>query len=261
MAGSLVMQAAQKAGVEILPVDSEHNAIYQALQGNRQRDLSHIVLTASGGPFLDLPKEEFKNITKAQALKHPNWEMGPKITIDSASMMNKALEIIEARWLFNLKPEEIKVVVHKQSIIHSLVAYRDGSLIAQLGQPDMRVPIAHCLAWPERIESGVEPLDLAKVARLDFQEPDLTRFPSLDYAYRAIQLGGGAPAALNGANEELVDLFLREKIPFLTILQDLGELMTRLETEEEGFPYQLTDLNDALQADQWGRNFITERHS
>ncbi len=263
MAGSLVMAGVRNNKVVLLPIDSEHNAIFQALQGSERKDVAHITLTASGGPFRQLAKEEFASITKERALKHPNWSMGAKITIDSATMMNKALEIIEAHWLFDLKAEQIKVVVHPESILHSLVAYKDGSLIAQMGTPDMRTPIAYCLAFPQRIASGVAPLDMAQLGALHFQPPDLERFPSIAYAYQAIALGGGAPAALNGANEVLVELFLQDQIPFMRILSCLGELMERLKQEKSTtgsqFPWTLDTLDQALAADQWGRKFAQEQ--
>ncbi|MDX2470932.1 MAG: 1-deoxy-D-xylulose-5-phosphate reductoisomerase [SAR324 cluster bacterium] len=263
LAGPLVMERARKMGVKIFPVDSEHNAIFQALNGENIKEVDFITLTASGGPFRDLPLAEFENITLAQALKHPNWDMGPKITIDSASLMNKALEVIEAKWLFDLDLEQIKVVVHKESIIHSLVTFKDGSSIAQLGQPDMRVPISYCLAWPKRVQSGVKALDLAKAGTLHFAEPDLERFPTLDLAFRTLKLGGGSTGALSGGNEELVALFLAGKLKFTDIFENLIALVDELEAlhqaKQPTFPFVLHDVSDALQADQWGRDFIKQR--
>lgn len=263
LAGPLVMERAKANGVQIFPVDSEHNAIFQALNGENIKEVDFITLTASGGPFRDLPFAEFENITLEQALKHPNWDMGPKITIDSASLMNKALEVIEAKWLFDLELDQIKVVVHKESIIHSLVTYKDGSSIAQLGQPDMRVPISYCLAWPKRVRSGVKALDLAAAGTLHFVEPDLERFPTLDLAFRTLKLGGGSTGALSGANEELVALFLDKKIKFTEIFSNLIALVEELEILKEDaqstFPFILNDLSDAMQADLWGRDFIKQR--
>ncbi len=261
MAGPLVMQTAKENGAEILPVDSEHNAIFQALQGSKRQDLDHVILTASGGPFRNRAKAEFNQITKEEALKHPNWDMGAKITIDSATMMNKALEVIEAKWLFDLHPSQIKVVVHPQSILHSAVAYQDGSLVAQLGTPNMQVPIAYCLAWPHRITSGVKPLDLASQGKLEFFAPDFEKFESLGFAFDALHLGGGAPAALNAANEELVAQFLQGGIGFHEIFTYLRQLMDELKQLRQGradFPFAMNQFSDALQADQWGRRFVQQ---
>ena len=218
LAGDLLLQAAREGGATLLPVDSEHNAIFQCLpaDGGRQ-GVRRLLLTASGGPFRGRRREELAAVTPAQACAHPNWSMGPKISVDSATLMNKGLEVIEARHLFGLPPERIEVVVHPQSVIHSLVDYVDGSVLAQLGNPDMRTALAHGLAWPERIESGVAPLDLPALARFDFEKPDLDAFPCLALAYRALAAGGSAPAALNAANEVAVSAFLQGKLGFLDI--------------------------------------------
>ncbi|MGL4448226.1 MAG: 1-deoxy-D-xylulose-5-phosphate reductoisomerase, partial [Shewanella sp.] len=227
MSGELFMDAAIRAGATLLPVDSEHNAIFQCLPQDVQANLgrcdlaaagiSHILLTGSGGPFLTAPLSSLKTMTPAQACKHPNWSMGPKISVDSATMMNKGLEYIEARWLFNTQPAQLKVVIHPQSVIHSMVQYRDGSVIAQMGNPDMRTPIAHCMAYPQRISSGVEPLDFFKVGQLSFCEPDFERFPCLALAIAACAQGQEATTVLNAANEVAVAAFLQGRIGFTDI--------------------------------------------
>jgi 1-deoxy-D-xylulose-5-phosphate reductoisomerase len=216
-AGSLFMRAAASAGATVLPVDSEHNAVFQALGAGRREDVSRVILTASGGPFRTWSLDAIKAATPEQALRHPNWSMGPKITVDSASMMNKGLELIEAHHLFTLKSAEIGVLVHPQSVVHGMVEFRDGSLVAQLGSPDMRIPIAHCLAWPERIDGPAARLDLAKLRELTFEEPDLTRFPALKLARQAMEAGGAAPTVLNAADEVAVCEFIAGRIPFLAI--------------------------------------------
>ena len=222
MAGNLFMQAVASGGATLLPIDSEHNAIFQAMPQQKSGSLAtmgvkRVLLTASGGPFRNSSIEELKAVTRAQALNHPNWVMGPKITIDSATLMNKGLEVIEAYWLFNALPEQIEVVVHPQSVIHSMVEYIDGSILAQLGNPDMRTPIAYGLGYPERLSSGVSSLDLLTTARLDFCAPDAIRFPCLRIAYDALNVGGTAPAILNAANEIAVEAFLAETIGFMDI--------------------------------------------
>ncbi|MGG2399741.1 1-deoxy-D-xylulose-5-phosphate reductoisomerase [Pseudomonas sp. SH1-B] len=222
MTGALFMQAVRNSGAVLLPIDSEHNAIFQCLpgdysQGLQQVGVRRVLLTASGGPFRETPLAELEHVTPEQACAHPNWSMGRKISVDSASMMNKGLELIEACWLFDARPEQIEVVIHRQSVIHSLVDYVDGSVLAQLGNPDMRTPIAHALAWPERIDSGVSPLDLFAVGRLDFERPDEQRFPCLRLAREAVQAGGSAPAILNAANEVAVEAFLQRRIRFSDI--------------------------------------------
>jgi len=233
LSGQLFMDAAARCGATLLPIDSEHNAVFQCLpadfgQGLEQVGVSRILLTASGGPFRDTPPEQLHGVTPEQACAHPNWEMGRKISVDSATMMNKGLEVIEACWLFGTAPERVRVVLHPQSVIHSLVQYVDGSVLAQLGNPDMRTPIAHALAWPERLESGVAELDLFEVARLDFRPPDPERFPCLELAYRAVGSGGTAPAVLNAANEAAVAAFLERRIGFTGIPRVVGETLEAL---------------------------------
>ncbi|MGW8207547.1 MAG: 1-deoxy-D-xylulose-5-phosphate reductoisomerase [Syntrophobacteria bacterium] len=247
MAGALVMEEVRRYQIRLLPVDSEHNAIFQALEGHRREDLKRILLTASGGPFLNLPKEQLESVTPAQALNHPNWEMGAKITIDSATMMNKGLEVIEAKWLFDLAVEKIDVHIHPQSIVHSMVEYVDGSVIAQLGMPDMRVPIAYALAYPERLKLDLPTLDLFSVQTLTFQEPDLGRYPCLDLAFNACKAGGTMPAVLNASNEVAVQAFLDKRIPFLAI----ARLVDKVMQEHELAPAK--ELEAILAADTWAR--------
>lgn len=230
MSGDLFIQAVRRSGAVLLPIDSEHNAIFQCLPGDYARGLGavgvrRILLTASGGPFRETPLAELEQVSPEQACAHPNWSMGRKISVDSASMMNKGLELIEACWLFDAKPAQIEVVIHPQSVIHSLVDYVDGSVLAQLGNPDMRTPIAHALAWPQRIDSGVAPLDLFAVARLDFQRPDEQRFPCLRLARQAAEVGGSAPALLNAANEVAVAAFLDRRIRFPEIARIIDEVL------------------------------------
>jgi len=222
MAGDLLMQAVAGSGAVLLPVDSEHNAIFQCMPRDYQRGLAatgvnKILLTGSGGPFRQLPLEQLSSVTPAQACAHPNWDMGKKISVDSATMMNKGLEYVEACWLFDANPDQVDIVVHPQSVIHSMVEYRDGSVLAQLGNPDMRTPIAHCLAYPERIDSGVASLDIIRTATLDFEAPDYQRFPCLRLADQAIRTGGMAMAVLNAANEVAVAAFLEQQIRFTDI--------------------------------------------
>ncbi|MGR4038332.1 1-deoxy-D-xylulose-5-phosphate reductoisomerase [Pseudomonas sp. 910_21] len=230
MSGALFMQAVGKSGSVLLPIDSEHNAIFQCMPGDFSRGLSQvgvrrILLTASGGPFRQTPLAELEHVSPEQACAHPNWSMGRKISVDSASMMNKGLELIEACWLFDAKPSQVEVVVHPQSVIHSLVDYVDGSVLAQLGNPDMRTPIANALAWPERIDSGVAPLDLFAIARLDFQAPDEQRFPCLRLARQAAEAGDSAPAMLNAANEVAVSAFLDRRIRYPEIASIIDEVL------------------------------------
>ena len=216
-AGGLFMRRAAASGATVLPVDSEHNALFQAMSGCRREDIRRVILTASGGPFRAAPAEAIRAATVEQALKHPNWSMGHKVTVDSATMMNKGLELIEAHHLFALRPEQIDILVHPQSIVHSLVEYCDGSMIAQLGRPDMRIPIAYCLAWPARLAGPAPRLDLANTATLTFEAPDPTRFPALRVARRALEAGGAAPTALNAANEVAVAEFLARRLTFAGI--------------------------------------------
>lgn len=248
VAGSLFMEAVGKHGAQLLPIDSEHNAVYQCMpagfaEGLDAKGVRRILLTASGGPFRTLPLDSLEEVTPEQACAHPNWDMGRKISVDSATMMNKGLEVIEAHWLFGASPEQIQVVIHPQSVIHSMVEYADGSMLAQLGNPDMRTPIAHALAWPERIDSGVAGLDLFAVARLDFEQPDLERFPCLRLAFSAIEAGGTGPAVLNAANEVAVAAFLRGQIRFTRIPSVIEEVLSRMENEA------VRDLDQLFAAD------------
>ncbi|MGG4000687.1 1-deoxy-D-xylulose-5-phosphate reductoisomerase [Anoxybacillus kestanbolensis] len=224
-AGHLVMKHAADYGVTILPVDSEHSAIFQCLQGEQQKNIEYIILTASGGSFRDRTREQLQHVTVEEALKHPNWSMGAKITIDSATMMNKGLEVIEAHWLFHLPYEQIDVLLHKESIIHSMVQFHDGSVIAQLGTPDMRVPIQYALTYPDRFPLHIERLNLAQVATLHFQKVDMDRFRCLQFAYEAGKIGGTMPTVLNAANEEAVSAFLTGRISFLAIEQYIEQAM------------------------------------
>ncbi len=252
MAGELFMHAVREHGAVLLPVDSEHNAIFQSLPADFSHGLSacgvqKILLTASGGPFRTVALDELSHVTPDQACAHPNWVMGRKISVDSATMMNKGLEVIEARWLFDAPPEMIQVVVHPQSVIHSAVQYSDGSVLAQLGNPDMRTPIAYAMAWPERIAAGVESLDLFKIARLDFFAPDFERFRCLQLAYDVLREGGTAPAILNAANEVAVAAFLDNRLPFLGIARLNDQVLQSLSAGPEG------SLADVLAADAEAR--------
>ena len=255
MAGPLLMRAAREAGAVLLPVDSEHNAVFQCLSDIKA--VRRIVLTASGGPFRAAPLEALDAVTPAEACAHPNWVMGPKISVDSATMMNKGLEVIEARWLFDLSPAAIEVVIHPQSIVHSLVEYVDGSLIAQLSNPDMRVPIAHALGYPERIASGAAPLDLTALKQLSFERPDERRFPCLRLAYQALEKGGTAAAVLNAANEIAVDAFLARRLPFTSIARVIAETLDAVPSEEA------RDLAAVMAADAQARRaasaYVLER--
>lgn len=237
MSGRVFMDAVQESGAELLPIDSEHNAIFQCMPADFATGLTRvgvrrILLTASGGPFRDTPLEQLATVTPEQAVAHPNWSMGRKISVDSATMMNKGLEVIEACWLFNTKPSQIQVVLHPQSVIHSMVEYVDGSVLAQLGNPDMRTPIAHALAWPERMESGVGSLDIFDVARLDFSKPDLQRFPCLRLAVEAMESGGTASAILNAANEVAVHAFLERRIGFCDIAMVIEKTLEQTTAHE-----------------------------
>ena len=247
MAGDLVTTEVGRHQVRLLPVDSEHSAVFQALTGHRRQDLNRIVLTASGGPFLHASLEELQRVTPAQALAHPNWRMGPKVTIDSATLMNKGLEVIEARWLFDLDLSQVAVAIHPQSIVHSLVEYVDGSVIAQLGIPDMRVPIAYALSYPERLALDLPPLDLLAVQTLTFLEPDRVRFPCLGLAFAALKAGGTMPAVLNAANEMAVEAFLAGRIPFLAIGGVVEETLERHRSSPA------VEVEVILSADRWAR--------
>ncbi|MFW3614624.1 1-deoxy-D-xylulose-5-phosphate reductoisomerase [Billgrantia antri] len=258
MSGALFMDAVTRHGATLLPIDSEHNAIYQCLPPEHRGGLSRhgvtqLLLTASGGPFRGWSRERLATVTPAQACAHPNWSMGRKISVDSATLMNKGLELIEACWLFDARPDQVQVVVHPQSVIHSMAAYSDGSVLAQLGNPDMRTPIAYGLAWPERIEAGVEPLDLFQIARLDFEAPDEAAFPCLRLAREAMQAGGTAPAVLNGANEVAVDAFLAGRLSFPGIGELVAEILEALPVEAGG------DLELILDADARARQAARAR--
>jgi 1-deoxy-D-xylulose-5-phosphate reductoisomerase len=255
-AGGLFMRRAAQAGATVLPVDSEHNALFQAMSAGRREDVRRVILTASGGPFRTWSAAQIRAATLEQALKHPNWSMGPKVTIDSATLMNKGLEVIEAFHLFALRPDEIDVVVHAQSVIHGLVEFRDGSFIAQLGSPDMRIPIAHCLAWPERINGPAPRLDLAQIATLSFERPDLERFPALGLARWALEAGGGAPTVLNAANEVAVSEFLSKNLGFVGI-PALVEA-TLAAAGRRGLTREPASVDDALAIDHESRLLARE---
>lgn len=251
-AGSLVMNEAKKHGVSILPVDSEHSAIFQCLNGEKNKEIEKIILTASGGPFRGKKKDDLLNVTKNQALKHPNWSMGRKISIDSSTLMNKGLEVIEAKWLFDVEHNQIDVVVHPQSIIHSMVQFIDSSVIAQLGCPDMRLPIQYALSFPDRIECDFERLDLAKIATLTFEEPDMDTFPCLKLAYDTLKMGGTYSAVLNSANEVLVNEFLEDKIGFYDIPYYVEK------TLEAHNSISNPNLEEILEIDKWTRDFVVK---
>ncbi len=259
VAGALLLSEVEKNGAQLLPIDSEHNAIFQCLPADFQGDLgavgvARILLTASGGPFLDYPLEQLSQVTPDQACAHPNWDMGRKISVDSATMMNKGLELIEACWLFSAKPEQIQILIHPQSIVHSLVQYQDGSVLAQLGNPDMRTPIAHALAWPHRIVSGVPPLDLFSADPLVFRPVEPDRFPCLELAYRAAEMGGAAPVVLNAANEVAVAAFLSEQIRFTEIPVLVNRTLEKLGSAE----IAEDDLDALLAIDQQARAFAKQ---
>jgi len=247
MAGQLVTEEAKRHGVTIFPVDSEHSAIFQSMEGHRRENIRKLILTASGGPLLKTPLAKMRHVTTKQALKHPNWKMGAKITIDSATLMNKGLEVIEARWLFDIPPSRIEVMIHPQSVIHSMVEYVDGSVIAQLGIPDMRAPLSYALSYPDRLALELPPLNLIEIGKLTFLAPDEKRFPCLGYAYEAIRAGGSLPTVLNAANEEAVDAFLKERIKFL----DIGKVIRK--TMDAYHPDEPKTLENVLEADAWAR--------
>lgn len=247
MSGPLFMQAVREGGATLVPVDSEHNAIFQCMGGTRAHGVRRVLLTASGGPFLRAPAQALKDVTPEQACAHPRWAMGRKISVDSATLMNKGLELIEACLLFDLAPSRVDVVVHPQSIVHSLVEYLDGSMLAQLGNPDMRTPIAHALGWPERLASGVESLDIIRTARLDFEAPDTARFPCLRLARSAAEAGGTSPAVLNAANEIAVEAFLERRLAFA----DIPAVIENVLEQHRTLP--VVSLEDVLSADEWAR--------
>lgn len=251
--GALVMQRAREKNVQLLPVDSEHSAIFQCLQSCKDKKLlKKLILTASGGPFFDKDMDFLRTVTKREALSHPNWSMGPKITVDSATMMNKGLEVIEAAWLFDVSPEEIEVVVHRESIIHSMIEFVDNSVLAQLGVPDMAIPIQYALTYPERAASIVEPLNLTQLGRLTFYEPRNDIFRGINLCKEAFRMGGTMPAIVNGANEEAVRLFLEGKISFLDITDFVQMAMRSCKSAE------ISSLKDILQADEVARGFVKE---
>ena len=251
-AGHLFMEMVRDKGVKLYPVDSEHCAVFQSLVGHRAEDVARLILTASGGPFLNWPLDKLAKAGVADALNPPNWSMGKKITVDSASMMNKGLEVIEARWLFDVPVERIGVNIHPQSIIHSMVEYLDGSVMAQLGVPDMKGPIAYALTYPARVPSGVKPLDLTALSGLTFFKPDLERFPALGLAYRAVGDGESMPAVMNAANEIAVEAFLEGRIGFMAIATTIEKVMDRHE------PCRLSSIEEVLEADRWGRRTARE---
>lgn len=250
-AGRIVMERARGAGVSIRPVDSEHSAIFQCIQGQDREAISRIILTASGGPFRD--RHDLSDVTVEEAIAHPNWDMGPKISVDSATMINKALEVVEARWLFDVSPEMIEIVIHRQSVIHSMVEYHDGSVIAQLGTADMRTPIQYALTYPEREEGLAPRLDLSSFATLTFEKPDLSRFPGAGLGHEALKRGGVAPAVMSAANEEAVGLFLRGRVRFLDIPDLVFEAMDSSSVVEE------PSLDDIVRADIWAREHVRGR--
>jgi 1-deoxy-D-xylulose-5-phosphate reductoisomerase len=247
MAGQLMMEMARKRGVEILPVDSEHNAIHQCLRGANAGEIRRLILTASGGPFRAIPKEKLSAVTREEALNHPTWRMGKKITIDSATLMNKGLEVIEASWLFGVSPERVDVAVHPQSIVHSMVEFIDGSVLAQLGLADMRIPIQYALTYPERWHCPLPPLDIHKLSNLEFLEPDREKFRCLDLAYRALRAGGTAPTVLNAANEVAVESFLNDGIGFDDIPRIIASVL------DAHLPQEASSLGAVLSADAWAR--------
>jgi 1-deoxy-D-xylulose-5-phosphate reductoisomerase len=250
--GHLVMAAARRTGAPVVPIDSEHSAILQCLRGTTPDEIEAIFLTASGGPFVDAPLDQMERLTPEQALRHPTWRMGPKVTIDSATLMNKGLEVIEARWLFDLAPSQVQVVVHRQSIVHSMVQYRDGAILAQLGCPDMRLPIQYALLYPERPASPWPRLDLMRAGALTFEAPDGERFPCLALAYRAAEAGGSLPAVMSAANEEVVGLFLAGKIGFTEIPRRIGQVMDAHVNQPS------PSLDTVLRADAWARQAARE---
>ncbi|MCR1875564.1 1-deoxy-D-xylulose-5-phosphate reductoisomerase [Paraclostridium bifermentans] len=251
-AGQLVMEEAKKRNVDILPVDSEHSAIFQCLNGENNKEIDSIILTASGGPFRGKSKQELEHVTKNEALKHPNWSMGRKISIDSSTLMNKGLEVIEAKWLFNVEPDKIDVVVHPQSIIHSMVQFVDSSIIAQMGCPDMKLPIQYALTYPNRLLNDFERLDFSKLSSLTFEKPDLNTFPCLKLAYDSLEMGGTYCAVLNAANEVLVNEFLEDKIKFYDIPKYIEKTLEAHKSIEK------PTLEEILHIDNWSREFVKQ---
>jgi 1-deoxy-D-xylulose-5-phosphate reductoisomerase len=247
MAGELVSAAAKESGARIIPVDSEHSAIFQCLEGRKREEVSKLILTASGGPFRDASREEIENATYEKALAHPTWDMGPKVTIDSATMMNKALEIVEAGYMFDMPPEKIDVVIHRESVVHSMVEFIDYSIIAQLSNPDMRFPIQYAMTWPERVAGNLPRLDFSQYAKLSFQVPGITKFPSLGFAYESLRRKGTMPAVMNAANEVAVDKFSRGEIAFTSIWSIIERVMAAHEVVPQ------SDLKTVLAADKWAR--------
>jgi len=252
VAGELLRKTAEVAGANIIPVDSEHSAVDQCLRAGRRGEVHRLILTASGGPFRQTPAERFSTVTPEEALKHPTWQMGKRITVDSATLMNKGLEVIEARWLFDMSPSKIDIMVHPQSIIHSMVEFVDGSIVAQLGTADMRQPIQYALTYPERVVSPVAPLDWASAAKLEFSPPDRAKFPCIALAYRAIETGGTCPSVLNAADEIAVDAFLRREIAFT----DIPKLINAaLDAHQPGSG---SSLDAVVEADRWAREFAKQ---
>ena len=247
MAGEIFMREAKKKGARLLPVDSEHSAIFQCLQGNRREEVDRLILTASGGPFLRISLKSLNRVTVKQALKHPNWKMGQKITVDSATMMNKGLEVVEARWLFDMMPSQVEVVIHPQSVVHSMVRYQDGSIIAQLGIPDMRIPIAYALSFPRRLKMQCRPLELTRLAELTFLPVEKRRYPALHLAYQALATGGTMPAVLNAANEVAVAAFLERRIGFRKIHRVIEKTM------EAHASLRPKEVGEILEVDRWAR--------
>ena len=249
MAGEAVMDTAEKNGAKVLPVDSEHNAIFQCLEGKQSNEVSRLILTASGGPFRQSSKEEIQEVTPREALNHPTWEMGPKITIDSATLFNKGLEMIEAKWLFGIDMDRVDVIVHPQSVIHSMVEFIDGSILAQLSVTDMCFPIQYAITWPDRVPNTLKPLNLSQIKSLEFEAPRIKDFPALELARRAGSVGGSLPAVMNAANEVAVDLFLKKKISFPEIWQHVGFVM------DDHKVINNPSVNELIEADSWAREY------
>jgi 1-deoxy-D-xylulose-5-phosphate reductoisomerase len=252
MAGQLVTKECREKNVRLIPIDSEHSGMLQCLSAGKISEVEKLIITASGGPFLNTPVEELKKVTIQQALNHPTWRMGKKITIDSATLMNKALEIIEAHWLFGIEPEKIKVLIHPQSIIHSLVEFQDGSIIAQLAPPDMRLPIEYALFYPKRMPKVINNFDLSSVDKLTFQQVDMNKFKAVTFAYQVLKQGGTSPAVLNAANEMAVNLFLQEKLSFIRITEVIEEVLSRQTVEPN------PNLDVLLEKDRWAREKTLE---